>query len=929
MSILFTFGLLVAAVSVCGTLLSEGDYSSLIAMARVNHYIESSPRIASDLDGWRLVELLERPNCPNNASNPLFQCNADGDLTRLSFTGNGRRWTATASDAVLSPFNLFRTGMPALTNVTLANYEGAGDIYSLVVSRRQRTLHMVIANCTFWDQPIVGRDMWLNLLSVAASVTMTNVTNPRFRFTPRFLTAPVPDLCTFVNVTFQCDVPEQLWVCYGNASVAPECKPPQWDLPDDHIKLVDPCPISDLDSNYICYANACPDRAPVGNATQPLPCGKPDDLKPSYRPALLGLNTIDLSWAGLAYARYLQIEQDPVTIVTHIDVFDFDTGQWVVVFDDPVPPRDAYIGSVHDAATVVQYMLPPVRTNRVRFTAEFVLPTDKIAYVKLERVLNVTSAVIPLPTPKPVVECAKPLTLGGRALLDETIGDSFCVGRVCQDVCLTNGVLPATLANLTVGVAVVPKYVVVFGGTGTASTMSTEPSFGTRVFAVESSSASPSTRVELSGGGNVRNAKRVRVVSERTASDMTTSSEVTIAAAQVIRQLAGTWVKRLRGNVTATTYSGALAVQRTQDAWPTTFAGSTSAPFDAQNASVVAFNATSSMALVYGAANDGVLDRWWRFDATNDLMWRSIVAPLRPAYVNQSSAAAAAVAERRRVLVAVAASGASGGLVVAVGAVVNERYDGRRNSSLAARRAVQTPVDLFDVERNVWIAGVLLEHNIERPVSELQVVTTKTTATTTTIAVTTNGTMSFEFEWRPFTVALRECTEQTECSSCLQSNLTLDLCQWCGAQCLPRSAPCGSRTERCEEVTTTSSLVSTTSTATTTMTTIVNTTNANASTTASSSAAIGPVTSSSESGLSSGTVIAIAVPVAIVGTLLLAAAVAGAVIFSRRGGKGDKGVTEMTTPTPTLAASTTPTVGTLYTLPAETEDDRDSVSLSE
>jgi hypothetical protein len=879
-------------------------YSMNLALGRFPPMIDTR----ADFNLVESAELVDMPECPNNVNNTFFRCNEAGNLTYLRIESPLRELQYSPLGSTVNFDEKY------LTDLDIFSYSGTLYLIFLIGTDRLRRIDI---RHSYFNEKQGHMDLLAyNFFRASDELHVYNTTLVGLPFT----TPPsrMPRVCNFTNVWLVCPIPQWLQTfCIHDSSV----------MCANHTELVSRANRTTKSTGLAC-SQWLPFVAPC-SASCSVPATEPNitcikllngaNFNTFFVAQTPGFVTSELTFGLLATLFALSVRTPDVRgLVSKIELWSWAKNTYETVFEQ-FPPERGAVDTVDDDD--VKFWLPPTRTNRVRLTWESILPLDRLGMVYGFFVYDGTPPELP---PPPSVACSRPVTLGQRAWLDNTVADSFCVGHVCQDVCLTNGVLPATLANLTVGVAVVPKYVVVFGGTGTASTMSTEPSFGTRVFAVESSSASPSTRVELSGGGNVRNAKRVRVVSERTASDMTTSSEVTIAAAQVIRQLAGTWVKRLRGNVTATTYSGALAVQRTQDAWPTTFAGSTSAPFDAQNASVVAFNATSSMALVYGAANDGVLDRWWRFDATNDLMWRSIVAPLRPAYVNQSSAAAAAVAERRRVLVAVAASGASGGLVVAVGAVVNERYDGRRNSSLAARRAVQTPVDLFDVERNVWIAGVLLEHNIERPVSELQVVTTKTTATTTTIAVTTNGTMSFEFEWRPFTVALRECTEQTECSSCLQSNLTLDLCQWCGAQCLPRSAPCGSRTERCEEVTTTSSLVSTTSTATTTMTTIVNTTNANASTTASSSAAIGPVTSSSESGLSSGTVIAIAVPVAIVGTLLLAAAVAGAVIFSRRGGKGD---TEMTTPTPTSRDSMQLQVS--QPLPEEEDGESHSVSLSE
>jgi hypothetical protein len=861
--------LLVAAVAaVCeAALLRTELYESIVYMAQVMRYVESSPSNLSQVDDWRAVELFSRPNCPNNASNPIFQCGADGELTRLSLTGrNGQPWTM----GLFGAFAWFSENLPTLTNVTLGNFFGYGLVSTFILIRIGRSLHFTIENCTFYDYYTV-EDRWALLFSKSVQVNIRNATFLHHHFILRSLTA-VPDSCSFVDTHFQCDVPSELWYCFGDATKPPPCLPRSWARAEVNdtsreTRCFTTSPLADKQ----CLVNSCTTPARTNDTV--FSCTLNSDGAGKYRPAVPGLATLDLSWVGFGYAYSLTIEQPyTVDIVTRIELFDFDNNSWVRAFDDPVPPRKFGYGLLNRLATLRAYPLPQIFTNRIRFTVESLLPEDTIGYITFLRYENDTADVPSLP-PLPI-NCAKPVLLGPRASLDDTIADSYCVGRVCQDAC-GDGVAPTLVTNVSVGVPVVPVFVVIVGGSGWANggTPVAEPSAGTRVYAI-SGGAPNATTLSLSGG--VRNATRVRVVSERTASDLGASANATIESTQVHRLLTGRLVQRRRANVT---YSGAVVVAR--DVWPTNgqFAGSASAKFDAQNASVLAVSATTSVALVYGEGRDGSTDRWQRFDAARN-EWTEIVSPLRVLYVNQSTAVATAIAQRRRVLAHVAASGGSGGLVVVVGASATELYDGSRNGSLAGRRAVQTPVDLYDVARNLWIVGTL-EHGFDKRMSELDVMVVNGTTTTATVVVMerANGSSSFEMEWRPYTTLLRECSEQSACDTCMHTDETLDVCKWCRDVCVPRYAPC--MAEQCLTSTTTTNFTGTTSSATSSMLLSSTESASTAESTTSGSAAIA-TTSDSSSGLSSGTVIAIAVPVAIVGVLLLGAAVAAAIVFSRR-----------------------------------------------
>jgi hypothetical protein len=867
--------LLVAGAAVCeAALLKASMYESIVYMAQVMRYVESSPSNLSQADDWRAVELFSRPNCPNNASNPIFHCNADGELTRLSLTGrNGQPWTM----GLFGAFAWFPEDLPTLTNVTLGNFFGYGLVSTFILIRNGRSLRFTIENCTFYDYYVV-EDRWALLFSKSVQVNIRNATFLHHHFILRSLTA-VPDSCSFVDTHFQCDVPSELWYCFGDATKPPPCLPRSWDrveVNDTFIK--GRCFTTSALADKQCRVNSCTTPATTNETV--FSCILNGDGSANYRPEVPGLATLDLSWVGFGYSYSLTIEQPyTVDIVTRIELFDFDNNSWVRAFDDPVPQRKFGFGLLNRLATLREYPLPRIFTNRFRFTVESLLPDDRIGHITFLRYEN-TSAVVPSLPALPIT-CAKPVLLGPRASLDDTIGDSYCVGRVCQDAC-GDGVAPALVTNVSVGVAVVPVFVVIVGGSGWANggTPVAESSAGTRVYAIGGGAAANATTLTLSGG--VRNATRVRVVSERTASDLGASANATIESTQVHRLLTGRLVQRRRASAT---YSGG-AVVVARDVWPTNgeFAGSVSAKFDAQNASVLAVSATTSVALVYGEVRDGSTDRWQRFDAARN-EWTEMVSPLRVLYVNQSTAVAVAIAQRRRVLAHVPASGGSGGLVVVVGASATELYDGTRNGSLAGRRAVQTPVDVYDVARNLWIVGAL-EHGFDKRMSELDVMVVNGTTTTATVVVTerANGSSSFELEWRPYTTLLRECSEQSACDTCMHTDETLDVCKWCRDVCVPRYAPCMADNSTCAG-SIMPSTESTTSATNITSTTITTSQSTGASTTTAESTSTGSAaiaTSDSSSGLSSGTVIAIAVPVAIVGVLLLGAAVAVAIVFSRR-----------------------------------------------
>jgi hypothetical protein len=876
-------------------------YSLNVVLGRLPSVLETR----SDFLLLNQSDLGHLPMCPNSANSSFFHCDDAAQVVFLRIESTRRAFFATP---ISGQFNMVR--LPALRDLEVFNV-GGRLLLRMILGAPQ--LRRIDIRHSFLNEHTVGNETLAMMFFDATDelhVYNTTIAGVALPSTPP---ARLPTVCNFTNVRLVCPLPQWLSACVSNsASVA--CL-----------------------SNEALFNNSnwpgsvgfskCGLWAPVSQpcaATCSVPSMDNSDcfaaLQGHHVALTPGLVSAELSFGQIGALYSVDVSMPrTVGLVAKIEAWNWTSDSYTTLFEQFPPPRRMQDLTLSNVFT---YWVEPTLTSRIRLTWESLLPSDQLGKIMARFIFNGTTPPQMPPLP---INCAKPVLLGPRASLDDTIADSYCVGRVCQDAC-GDGVAPTLVTNVSVGVPVVPVFVVIVGGSGWANggTPVAEPSAGTRVYAI-SGGAPNATTLSLSGG--VRNATRVRVVSERTASDLGASANATIESTQVHRLLTGRLVQRRRANVT---YSGAVVVAR--DVWPTNgqFAGSASAKFDAQNASVLAVSATTSVALVYGEGRDGSTDRWQRFDAARN-EWTEIVSPLRVLYVNQSTAVATAIAQRRRVLAHVAASGGSGGLVVVVGASATELYDGSRNGSLAGRRAVQTPVDLYDVARNLWIVGTL-EHGFDKRMSELDVMVVNGTTTTATVVVMerANGSSSFEMEWRPYTTLLRECSEQSACDTCMHTDETLDVCKWCQGQCVPRFATCPA--EECLTGTMTTNFTGTTS-ATSSMLLSSTESTITAESTTSGSAAIA-TTSDSSSGLSSGTVIAIAVPVAIVGVLLLGAVITAIVVMARRRRQtSTESSTEMTADTKQTPSDQRYETGDVAKfeepLPAEQDGESHSVSLSE
>jgi hypothetical protein len=124
-------------------------------------------------------------------------------------------------------------------------------------------------------------------------------------------------------------------------------------------------------------------------------------------------------------------------------------------------------------------------------------------------------------------------------------------------------------------------------------------------------------------------------------------------------------------------------------------------------------------------------------------------------------------------------------LVVVVAANVKV-HDGSEDRLLVNRLVIQTPIDALDVQTGVWY-NRLLEHGVAKNVSDADVVRWNATAFAVVDRATREAAV---FEWRPFPYALVPCSAGTDCQACLTNEASEELCVWCGTRCVSRITAC-------------------------------------------------------------------------------------------------------------------------------------------
>jgi hypothetical protein len=405
-------------------------------------------------------------------------------------------------------------------------------------------------------------------------------------------------------------------------------------------------------------------------------------------------------------------------------------------------------------------------------------------------------------------------------MLDESIADSLCIGRLCQPAC------DFAATSFTFQRTVKAQFLVIEGGNlWTGGQLAMMTSDNTRVYKLDGRETSV---VNVTGVGDV---KRVRLVGDPVG--------VSLPAPTLPNRLGlpGVFVKTYRstvptGGVTLSVGDGGGLV--------------------APSGAVVSVARVQNQ--TFAATDDGAI---WQVNGT---VWTALTG-FTSLILNANEKAPA------RRLVAVGDR-----LVVVVTADVKV-HDGSKETLLVNRLVTETPIDALDVQTDVWY-NRLLEHGIAKNASDVDVVRWNATAFAVVDRATREGAV---FEWRPFPFALVKCTANTDCRACTTSEANEEPCRWCGTRCVSRKTFCQpTESSVCVDPTTTTTTSSTTATTTATTTTTSTTTTTLASIT--TSATFSSLESPAES---SDPLLPLYIVLGILGTLVIIAGVVIAVIKVR------------------------------------------------
>lgn len=377
--------------------------------------------------------------CPNNFT--FYGCDENGRISWIDIT------------------------VPPQPPGIVALWQSTFKPHSVVIRNLTGYLHAVVDCVTFEvrDSLITNPTHTMHLLTSAFEITLINVTLPFYK--PADLIIPehwAAVACRFVDVLFVCPLPAWLERCFDAGAARPlPCRQP---LPPDASYGVSTFPCLSL-CQLQCSSPGLP-----GFGCEALI----ESTAKGYFPITPGYATIDMTYGWLASAQELSLKASTAGLVVRIELWDLRNQSWTVAFDDPSPTRSTYA-----TPTISTVSLPPILTNRVRVTLELWFElTDVLLALSLVRVAWPRPVK---PMPVPLKQCGGVVSLGERAMLDETLADSLCVRRVCLPLC-------TRVANYTFERKIRAQWLVVDGGLPLDNRTFAEPSAGTRVYALDNSS---------------------------------------------------------------------------------------------------------------------------------------------------------------------------------------------------------------------------------------------------------------------------------------------------------------------------------------------------------------------------------------------------------------------------------------------------------
>jgi hypothetical protein len=719
------------------------------------------PTTESDFRLLESMQLVEAPECP--FSNEIYSCNANGRLSRLTLTA-----------PTLGP-NLsleFFMSMSLIDCVlTIRNFVGVIRLFSSVAFPTNLTLvdSTLIVPTPFCTQPTVC-DFIVPLITNDTSLVLRNVTllNGEDRYmwsqSERVSDSVVVGLrrCQFENVQMACPIPQWLAHCFNatDTTSVPCITPPQ--NASSAFRVAPPlhdCPTH----RFSCVITCTPPPA-TGFA-----CSLTERL--GYFPETPGFATIELAASFIGIAQSLEATVKVRSTIVKIEVWDWQALNWRVI-EYSFPER--LIAANFDQIT---YKLPHVISNRIRVTLEQWFPSSD-AVLLLDWTRSVFGVVTGNVGQLPMIprQCALAESYSTRSMLDETIADSYCIGRLCQFACQFAN-------NFTFDRSVVPRFVVIEGGSlWNGAPLEAMPSDDTRVYRYNASSQ-PISALNLTLSG----LKRVRLIG-----DPVNGEPLPLPKLPSKRGMPGIFVKRrMRSLPSGFAQNNSTADQsQCQAALP-------DGTFSTAVVANVTFVFTNAGDLLSCAMNGG--------------NWINETDAARLTRITVNSGASVAV--RRLVSV-------DDRLLMVVSAHT-VLHDGSMQRQLVNRVVVSSGIDVLDVASDSWFNN-LLQHDIGGNITDIGVAAHQNGSFA---VVAQESGAAMVFEWRPYPYKLIECGDNKDCRSCLSNEANDEMCRWWGSRCVSLQAACVGNERStislsmCEPLTTTTTTTTSTTTTTTTSTT--------------------------------------------------------------------------------------------------------------
>jgi hypothetical protein len=708
--------------------MKASHFYDLVDMLILLGVIPDSPRTQTDFQRYVDLNVTRPPECP--VSNDVYACDDNAQITFLNATASigGARSRINRLDV-------------ASDLVVIRNFVGVVAFVGLPYR-----LHFI--DSVWLTSSAIG-DEFAHRLSQTTEFIFRNVSLPYYDF--NVLIGPTRPLsfsrCQFYNVSVNCPVPQWLWPCFNATNVSPPCVN-RTTLPpiSSFGRELDKCA-----STYFCDSICTP--------PQPALC---DLYYKNYLPSTPGFSTVEIRLFFLAEAISIDFQSNTDGLLVRIEIWDWFLLDWIVID----------FGATDRTEKQSNLPLPPVLTNRFRVTFEQWFDTDFVTGLLFYRAMIGTTA--PPIIPK-VPLCPPGESFSERSVLDETLADSLCIGRLCQLSC-------KNAVNFTFDRAVVPQLLVIEGGNRwIGAELVSTPSQRTRVYRYNMSTT-PINTVTL--------APEVGVISRIRLIGMPESGGLPSPKLPSRIGLPGIFVKR----VVAALPTGFLRVANASSC--------AAVPLPLGAIAVSSVQASS----VYTYTSNGDLLRC----AADGASWINETSSAKLAQLTLNRGAPTPL----RKLVAVDRQ------LLAVVSASNILHDGSVTRALVNRRIVQTSIDVLDVATGVWFNN-LLQHDVRRNISDIDLVANQNGSSFA--VVERDSGEATVFDWRPFAFKLIACSENTDCHSCLTNMANVELCRWCGTRCASQQVNCIGNETSTRNVTL-CPLVTTTTTTTTPTTAITNTT---------------------------------------------------------------------------------------------------------